>query len=66
VDDYISGIKALLYLENIEDLKEWRGQSPPIFKHQKGKTVQPARVNNEVSKLFSSGLRDFFPTTPNE
>jgi dihydropyrimidine dehydrogenase (NADP+) len=29
VQDYISGLKALLYLQAREDLKNWDGQSPP-------------------------------------
>jgi len=29
VQDYITGLKALLYLQAREDLKDWDGQSPP-------------------------------------
>jgi len=39
IDDYISGLKALLYLQGIDELKDWNGQSPPVAPHQKGKTV---------------------------
>ncbi|XP_026728900.1 dihydropyrimidine dehydrogenase [NADP(+)] [Trichoplusia ni] len=39
VDDYITGLKALLYLRSL-GLDGWLGQSPPTFKHQKGKPVQ--------------------------
>lgn len=39
IDDYITGLKALLYLKNLKQLKNWDGQSPPTFKHQKGKPV---------------------------
>ncbi|XP_050561121.1 dihydropyrimidine dehydrogenase [NADP(+)] [Spodoptera frugiperda] len=39
VEDYITGLKALLYLRS-KGLDGWMGQSPPIFKHQKGKPVQ--------------------------
>ncbi|KAL4708710.1 hypothetical protein ACJJTC_017389 [Scirpophaga incertulas] len=39
VEDYISGLKALLYLQSL-GLDGWSGQSPPTFKHQKGKPVQ--------------------------
>lgn len=39
VDDYITGLKALMYLRSIESLKEWDGQSPPTIRHQKGKPV---------------------------
>jgi len=39
VDDYITGLKALLYLSTLEGLEEWDGQSPPTLRTQKGKPV---------------------------
>ncbi|CAB3224409.1 unnamed protein product [Arctia plantaginis] len=39
VEDYITGLKALLYLRSVGQFG-WLGQSPPTFKHQKGKPVQ--------------------------
>ncbi|XP_022126972.2 dihydropyrimidine dehydrogenase [NADP(+)] [Pieris rapae] len=45
VDDYITGLKALLYLRS-KGLNGWVGQSPPTFKHQKGKPVQSLYDNN--------------------
>ncbi|XP_060818613.1 dihydropyrimidine dehydrogenase [NADP(+)] [Bombus pascuorum] len=39
IDDYVTGLKALLYLKSLEQVKNWDGQSPPTFKHQKGKPV---------------------------
>ncbi|XP_012269514.2 dihydropyrimidine dehydrogenase [NADP(+)] [Athalia rosae] len=39
IDDYANGLKTLLYLKSLEQVKEWDGQSPPTFKHQKGKEV---------------------------
>lgn len=39
VDDYVTGLKALLYIRSL-GLNGWTGQSPPTFKHQKGKPVQ--------------------------
>lgn len=40
IDDYISGLKALLYLQSISEMKSsWKGQSPPTPKHQLGKPV---------------------------
>jgi len=39
VDDYITGLKALLYLSTLEGLEEWDGQSPPTSRTQKGKPV---------------------------
>jgi dihydropyrimidine dehydrogenase (NADP+) len=40
VDDYISGLKALLYLNSMEQFKDWNGQAPPTPKHQKGKILK--------------------------
>lgn len=37
IDDYCTGLKALLYLDG--KLNGWDGQSPPTFKHQLGKAV---------------------------
>ncbi|RXN27927.1 dihydropyrimidine dehydrogenase [NADP(+)] [Labeo rohita] len=39
IDDYCTGLKALLYLKSIEELQNWDGQSPPTARHQKGKPV---------------------------
>ncbi|XP_032520125.2 dihydropyrimidine dehydrogenase [NADP(+)] [Danaus plexippus] len=39
VEDYVTGLKALLYLRS-RGLQGWTGQSPPTNKHQKGKPVQ--------------------------
>lgn len=39
IEDYCTGLKALLYLKSIEELADWDGQSPPIISHQKGKPV---------------------------
>lgn len=39
IDDYLSGLKASLYLSSIPELKDWNGQSPPTVAHQKGKPV---------------------------
>jgi len=42
VQDYISGLKTLLYLKgksSIGELNNWDGQSPPTPKHQLGKEV---------------------------
>ncbi|XP_026324692.1 dihydropyrimidine dehydrogenase [NADP(+)] [Hyposmocoma kahamanoa] len=45
VEDYITGLKALLYLKSVEP-HGWTGQSPPFYKHQKGKPVQTLRDDN--------------------
>lgn len=39
IDDYVTGLKTLLYLLALEHTSTWEGQSPPTFKHQKGKPV---------------------------
>lgn len=39
IDDYITGLKALLYLKSLEQHSGWDGQSPPKVKHQRGKPV---------------------------
>ncbi|CAB3373612.1 Hypothetical predicted protein [Cloeon dipterum] len=39
IEDYCTGLKALLYLRSLEHLKDWDGQSPPTPVHQKGKQV---------------------------
>ncbi|KAK6056571.1 4Fe-4S binding domain protein [Cooperia oncophora] len=39
VDDYCTGLRALLYLKGAKSLKDWDGQSPPTEKYQKGKPV---------------------------
>ncbi|EFN81057.1 Dihydropyrimidine dehydrogenase [NADP+] [Harpegnathos saltator] len=39
IDDYVTGLKTLLYLKSLAHIKDWDGQSPPTFKHQKGKPV---------------------------
>lgn len=53
VDDYITGLKALLYLN--ERLPGWDGQSEPTPKHQKGKPIRPiydARGEVLINLLF--------------
>ena len=40
VDDYITGLQTLLYLNTIEELNQWNGQSRPTPQHQLGKRIQ--------------------------
>lgn len=56
IDDYISGLKALLYLRSMEQFKEWNGQAPPTPKHQKGKILQVKDIVGMVclNIIFSS------------
>lgn len=39
IEDYCTGLKALLYLQSIGELQDWDGQSPSTIRHQKGKPV---------------------------
>jgi dihydropyrimidine dehydrogenase (NADP+) len=48
INDYVTGLKALLYLQGIDALKNWSGQSPPILKHQKGKLVEKVGTNEAL------------------
>ncbi|PIO73707.1 4Fe-4S binding domain protein [Teladorsagia circumcincta] len=51
VDDYCTGLRALLYLKGAKSLKEWDGQSPPTEKYQKGK---PVTVKNTGLPFFGN------------
>ncbi|XP_065202916.1 dihydropyrimidine dehydrogenase [NADP(+)]-like [Planococcus citri] len=50
VDDYITGLKTLLYLKNIKRLRDWNGQSPPTPVHQMGKPAYSIR--NDQNKTL--------------
>lgn len=60
IQDYITGLKALLYLKANPPPNQphlWSGQSPPLFKHQKGKPVvqlkgEDGKVTYFFEKLF--------------
>lgn len=49
IDDYLTGLKTLLYLKSLAHLKDWNGQSPPTSKHQKGKPVSLQHALGKVS-----------------
>jgi len=55
VDDYITGLKALMYLNSLDNLKGWDGQSAPTSRHQKGKPV------HQVSSVIDKHLPNFGP-----
>lgn len=55
IDDYVTGLKALLYLDG--RLPGWDGQSPPTFKHQKGKPAAP--VYDEKGQVSIVRRREF-------
>ncbi|XP_064625248.1 dihydropyrimidine dehydrogenase [NADP(+)]-like [Lineus longissimus] len=55
VQDYISGLKTLLYLRSVEGLEDWDGQSPPTAAHQLGKPVI------RVADIIGKSLPNFGP-----
>ncbi|KAF1658163.1 Dihydropyrimidine dehydrogenase [NADP(+)], partial [Aptenodytes patagonicus] len=54
IDDYCTGLRALLYLKSIEELEDWNGQSPATMQHQRGKPV-PRFADLMGKKLPSFG-----------
>ncbi|KAH9366520.1 hypothetical protein HPB48_010326 [Haemaphysalis longicornis] len=46
IEDYVTGLKAALYVKNLEGMEAWDGQSPPVPPHQKGKPVVTLRDND--------------------
>jgi dihydropyrimidine dehydrogenase (NADP+) len=48
VNDYKTGLQALLYLKSRGDLSDWEGQSMPTPKHQQGK---PTPIGSQEGKL---------------
>jgi dihydropyrimidine dehydrogenase (NADP+) len=61
IDDYTTGLKALLYLRSIE-LDGWEGQSPPTPKHQRGKPTP--KVGELVGKV-AKATRNSTENLPN-
>uniref|UniRef100_A0A5F9D000 Dihydropyrimidine dehydrogenase [NADP(+)] n=1 Tax=Oryctolagus cuniculus TaxID=9986 RepID=A0A5F9D000_RABIT len=55
IEDYCTGLKALLYLKSIEELQDWDGQSPATVSHQKGKPVL------RIAELMGKKLPSFGP-----
>ncbi|XP_076321601.1 dihydropyrimidine dehydrogenase [NADP(+)]-like isoform X3 [Tachypleus tridentatus] len=39
IDDYVTGLKANMYLKSLETTMKWNFQSPPTPRHQKGKPI---------------------------
>jgi len=39
IDDYLTGLKTLLYMQTLEGVDDWDGQSPPTARTYKGKPV---------------------------
>ncbi|XP_077308996.1 dihydropyrimidine dehydrogenase [NADP(+)] [Lithobates pipiens] len=55
INDYCTGLKALLYLKSIEELQDWDGQSPPTIQHQTGKPIL------KISDIIGKKLPSFGP-----
>lgn len=62
IEDYCTGLKALLYLRRMQALSDWDGQSPPVPKHQLGK---PVTVKNAVSSYNITRSFGLFQHVPN-
>ena len=60
IDDYVTGLKALLYLQSLDQVKDWDGQSPPTFKHQKGKPVSLQHALGRVPKINYTSFYQIF------
>ncbi len=56
IDDYITGLKALLYMKSIEKFHNWDGQAAPTPKHQKGKILQVKDIIGKVKIHFDLAL----------
>ncbi|BFY99961.1 hypothetical protein BsWGS_03001 [Bradybaena similaris] len=57
IDDYITGLKTLLYLRGLDTFSSWDGQSPPITKHQKGKHIVHLDLNGHSLPSFGPYLK---------
>ncbi|XP_032232152.2 dihydropyrimidine dehydrogenase [NADP(+)] [Nematostella vectensis] len=55
VDDYINGLKCLMYMKSVDEYADWDGQSPPTPRHQQGKPVP------KIADLVGKGLPSFGP-----
>ena len=57
IDDYVTGLKTLLYISSLDELSSWDGQSPPTVKHQRGKEVPKIKdIVGKVSHLIGCPL----------
>ena len=60
IHDYVTGLKALLHIASVEELKDWNGQSPPTVPHQKGKPV--LRFGESKLPFFGPFLKERIDT----
>jgi dihydropyrimidine dehydrogenase (NADP+) len=56
IDDYITGLKALLYLQSCGEFNEWSGQAPPTPKHQKGHVIKVKDIIGKVMRLIMTAF----------
>lgn len=61
IEDYLLGLKALLYLGSVETTKDWNGQSPQTPVHQLGKPVPPYIEDREPVSVPSWLSHLLFP-----
>lgn len=67
IEDYCTGLRALLYLKSIEELQAWDGQSPATVSHQKGKPVPGiAELTGKVGAHLTPAVLNLclLPSTP--
>ncbi|GAB1609209.1 dihydropyrimidine dehydrogenase [NADP(+)]-like [Argonauta hians] len=57
IDDYVTGLKTLLYLQAVTELNDWDGQSPPTPILQNGKPV-PNILQGTKLPLFGNYLKE--------
>nr|XP_037288557.1 dihydropyrimidine dehydrogenase [NADP(+)]-like isoform X3 [Rhipicephalus microplus] len=58
IEDYMTGLKAALYVKNLEGMENWDGQSPPVQPHQKGKPVlKPSALGSKTLPNFGPYLQ---------
>uniref|UniRef100_UPI001939D4E7 dihydropyrimidine dehydrogenase [NADP(+)]-like n=1 Tax=Styela clava TaxID=7725 RepID=UPI001939D4E7 len=55
IQDYVNGLKALLYMQSSEEYKSWNGQSPVTPRHQLGKKAY------NMSSMVGKDLPHFGP-----
>jgi len=55
IQDYLTGLKALLYMKSITELEDWDGQSQPTLRHQLGKPV------TDLKAVVEKNLPNFGP-----
>merc|ERR1712002_556501 len=55
IEDYLTGLKTLLYMKSITELEDWDGQSQPTPRHQLGRPIM------ELDGIVDKQLPNFGP-----